>query len=225
MIEYNRPGRFALAATALLASVAASASPVPQSAQDIRPLLVGSAVPSVTLRNSQGKDIDLVAEIRAQPTVLIFYRGGWCPYCNTHLGELQQLHPRLERLGYQILAISPDRPEKLTPCAAKNRLSYRLLSDSRMEAARAFGVAFRLDDQTVTKYRDHHGIDIEADSGQTHHQLPVPSAFVVGADGRIRFVHADPDYKARVDAELLYTAARAAVEQQRSAKPVGDVQR
>lgn len=68
-----------LAGAALVCAIAASASTadVPASAEDVRPLLVGSAVPDVRLPAADGGEVDLLASARAKPTILIFYRGGW----------------------------------------------------------------------------------------------------------------------------------------------------
>jgi len=125
------------------------------------------------------------------------------------LGQLQGIVPELKKLGYRIVAVSPDRPEKLAASSEKNRSDYLLLSDSRMEAAKAFGLAHQLDDATVEKFKDY-GIDLEADSGQKHHQLPVPAVFVVGNSGRIEFHYVHPDYQVRVDPDVLLAAARSA---------------
>lgn len=68
-----------LAGAALVCATASSApaAEVPASAEDIRPLLVGSAVPDVVLPAAGGGEVDLAAEAKAKPTILIFYRGGW----------------------------------------------------------------------------------------------------------------------------------------------------
>lgn len=68
-----------LAGAALVCATASSApaADVPASAEDIRPLLVGSAVPGVSLPAAGGGEVDLLAEAKAKPTILIFYRGGW----------------------------------------------------------------------------------------------------------------------------------------------------
>ncbi len=50
---------------------------VPTSANEICPLLIGSKVPELTLKTVAGKSFDLNTAIKAKPTVLIFYRGGW----------------------------------------------------------------------------------------------------------------------------------------------------
>lgn len=189
---------------------ASGAGPGTDSAQDIRPLLIGSSVPDLTLQAADGNRYDLNAAIGRKPTVVIFYRGGWCPYCNMQLGQLQTLEPELLKLGYQILAISPDRPENLVESVEQHTLSYTLLSDHAMKAARAFGIAFRVDDGTIETYKGYN-IDLEAASGEKHHLLPVPAVFILGTDGAIRFTYANPDYKVRLAPEVVLAAAKAAL--------------
>ena len=165
-------------------------------------------LPRLVLRTPEGKRFRVRRDTGKGPLLLIFYRGGWCPYCNRHLADLQRVEKKFVSMGVQILAISPDRPEKLRHTADKHKVGYRLLSDSEMGAARKLGLAFRLDDATVAKYRGSYKIDIEADSGYKHHQLPVPAAILVDRRGIVRFVHADPDYKARIDTKTLLDVAR-----------------
>ena len=188
------------------------ANEVPASAKNISPLLIGASVPEVTLRTADGEAFELSAAVSRKPAVLIFYRGGWCPYCNLHLGQLQEAEDDLVKLGYQILAVSPDRPARLAESVEKGNLTYTLLSDSAMDAAKAFGIAFRVADITVEKYKGY-GIDLEDASGQEHHLLPVPAVFIVGTDGRIKFVYANPDYKTRLAPDVLLQAAESALEQ------------
>ena len=183
----------------------------PTSAQDIKPLLIGASVPDVTLQTAERKSFDLKEAVAKKPTILIFYRGGWCPYCNRHLGQLQTAEAGLLDLGYQILAISPDRPAKLRESEDKEKLTYTLLSDASMAAAKAFGIAFRVDDATVERYKGY-GIDLEAASGEKHHLLPVPAVFIVGTDGLISFAYVNPDYKVRLAPEVLSAAAKSALD-------------
>lgn len=206
---------FALLGVLAVSSMTVRADDIPVSAQDVRPLLIGSAVPDVTLKAADGSDFSLGAAVVRKPSVLIFYRGGWCPYRNLHLGQLQAAEPELLKLGYQILAISPDRPEKVSEGAEK--VNYTLLSDSAMAASKAFGIAFRVDDATVERYKGF-GIDLETASGDRHHLLPVPAVFITGTYGRIHFVYVIPDYKIRLAPEVLLAAARASMAKE-EAKP------
>lgn len=125
------------------------------------------------------------------------------------MGALGTVEPKLLELGYQVLAVSPDRPAKLHETHEKFAFGYRLLSDSRMQAASAFGIAFTVDDATLLKYKGY-GIDLEEASGESHHVLPVPSVFIAGTDGIIRFVYTNPDYRERLAPDEVIKAAEEA---------------
>ncbi len=84
-----------------------------------------------------------------------------------------------------------------------------LLSDSTMAGAIAFGIAFKVADKTYNAYKDRFKLDLEERSGQKHHLLPVPSVFLVGTDGKIKFEYVNPDYKVRLEPEILLAAAKA----------------
>lgn len=170
----------------------------------------GDSLPKIVLTDARGNRFDLNKAVSQKPTVLIVYRGGWCPYCNRHLAELRDIEPELKKLGFRILAVSPDRPEKLRETMEKQDLNYRLLSDSSMAAAKALGLAFRVPDETFLKYKNSYDIDLEDASGRTHHLLPVPAALVIDRKGVIRFAYVNPDYKSRVDPGKLLEAAKAA---------------
>jgi peroxiredoxin len=120
---------------------------------------------------------------------------------------LKDIENDLIALGYRILAISADRPEELSKSMDKHHMTYTLLSDSSMVAASAFGIAYRVDDFTVKKYRLF-GMNLESASGSKHHQLPVPSVFIAGWDGVIRFEYINPNYKVRLDGSILLEAAK-----------------
>lgn len=185
-----------------------SSRPIAPSANEICPLLVNSSIPSLTLKKPDGTSFDLNAALKAKPTILIFYRGGWCPYCNLQLGQLQKIEPQLLQMGYQLVAISPDRPEKLSQSLEKHKLTYELVSDSTLTAARAFGLAFQVDEKTIQMYKGF-GMDLEDASGQKHHALPVPAVFVVNTAGIIQFEYLNPNYKVRMNPEVLLAAAKA----------------
>lgn len=192
---------------ATLMTIGVAGQQVPDDAREVRPLAVGDRAPGFEAREPDGSDYRFNPSSLSRPTLLIFYRGGWCPYCNQHLAELRHAVPRLKDAGYEVLFLSADRPEVLRSSLDEPEIPYRLLSDAAMRVARAFGVAFRVDDVTAERYREM-GIDLEEASGYDHQQLPVPSVFLVDADGFIRFHHVNPDYKERLSASDLLRAAR-----------------
>ncbi len=192
-------------------SLAAAASkPVPDSPEGTKPISVGEQLPALTLKGLDAKPVDLNALVAKKPTILIFYRGSWCPYCNTHLGELQTVEAELQKLGYQVVAVSPDLPNNLETSVEKNELTYTLLSDSEVKAAQALGLAFRVDDSTYKLYMNY-DINLEEASGEKHHILPIPAAIVLDTNGKVRFIFSSPDYKVRVDKDVLLKEAKAAL--------------
>lgn len=188
------------------------------SAEQVRPLLLGSTLPDVSLQSVDGKPVSLKEQVNGKPAILVFYRGGWCPYCNLQLSELRLITKDAEALGYQMIAISPDRPEELSRTLTRDKLDYTLLSDARADALRAFGIGFRVDDATIEKYRGY-GIDLEKASGENHHALPVPSVFIVDANGILQFSYSHPDYKVRVPGSVVMAAAKAIAERKQYLKP------
>ena len=116
---------------------------VPAEVTDISPLLIGEKVPKTKVRSAKGKKVSLYKLLREKPIVLIFYRGGWCPFCNIHLAEMQGIENAVRDLGYQLVAISPDSKEKLSESVKKNALGYNLYSDSKLKLSQAFGIAYQ----------------------------------------------------------------------------------
>jgi len=60
-----------------LASVPAAAAEVYDSATEVRPLLIGSEVPSVSVLALDGSAVNLRDVIGKKKAVVVFYRGGW----------------------------------------------------------------------------------------------------------------------------------------------------
>ena len=116
---------------------------VPLKPEDISPLLIGESIPVLKLPKASGESFDLNRSVSETPTILVFYRGGWCPYCSKQLGGLQEIEKDLIKLGYQIIAISTDSPDNLGNTIDKQKLSYTLLSDADLNAAKRFGIAFK----------------------------------------------------------------------------------
>lgn len=117
---------------------------LPSSASDIRPLMIGSDIPEVMLQDVNGESVMLQELHRDKPVMIIFYRGGWCPFCNRHLAELSTMEEAVHELGMEIIAISPDSPEQLNEGLDGHEPSYTLLSDEDRTAARHFGIAFQV---------------------------------------------------------------------------------
>ena len=112
------------------------------------------------------------------------------------LVQLQEIEPQFKEMGYQLIAISPDKPEELEKTIKKKKISFTLLSDSKMEAAKGFNIAFREDAKIYARI-------LEKASGEKHHMLPVPSVFIIGPDKKVKLTLTYPASTGRNFDEIL----------------------
>jgi len=197
-----------LISTSALSIAADQREDIHASADQVQALMPGMKAPVVTLKDVNGQPFLFQPDKFDKPLVLTFFRGGWCPYCNLHLSELRVAEQRLGEMGFNIWFISIDKPELLLESLNDPDIGYTIYSDSSLEATRAFGLAFQLDDELVEKYLTYN-IDLEKASGETHHVLPAPATYIIGTDGIINFAYINPDYKVRLHPDVLLAAAKA----------------
>lgn len=178
---------------------------VPQQPTEVNPIEVGSHIPNARLNAADGSTVFLHDLVGQQPTVLVFYRGSWCPYCTRHLAALGEVEGALLEQGYQIIAISPDKASFVRRHQTNADFNYTLYSDTRLRAASLFGLTFKLDEPTLEQLASYQ-IDIEAASGRSHHLLPVPAVYIVDSQGKITFRYYNPDYSQRLHPEAILRA-------------------
>jgi peroxiredoxin len=184
--------------------------PIAESAEKVTPLLNGQFVPDVILQTAFGKDINLKTLIESKPSLVIFYRGGWCPYCNRQMKGLLEVEQRIIDLGYQIIAISPDTPERLQAQKTGADFDVVRLSDNGLKAIRAFGLGYYLDDNTANTYRDKLGANLVTVEGESKVVLPVPAAYIFDTSGLVQFQYVNPTFRGRGAPKLLFYAAQIA---------------
>lgn len=202
--------RFLLATTLLLSSLTTLAQPIAQDEYSISPLLNGEQIPAITLQDLNGKEVELTKLTEQKPTIFFFYRGGWCPFCNNQMGQLKAIEPKLIEMGFQLVGISPDTPAQLKASAAKNELKYLLLSDEKMLASQAFGIAFYTSKQVTESYTYRLKLDNPlwtTPEGDKRLVLPVPAIYIADKKGLIHFQYLNPNYKVRPAPKLILTAA------------------
>ena len=192
--------------------IAATATNIAESAEQVSPLLPGLAVPNIELKDQYGKTVSLAERFKEKTTVLIVYRGGWCPYCSKQLANVQKIEKELADLGAQIIAVSPDSPEKLAESKITSP-NYQLLSDDSLLLAQKLGLAFYLDDKKAKIYRNKLGVNFVSLEGEVKVALPVPAVFVIDTNGLVNFQYANPNYKVRLTEDLLLAAVKSVSEQ------------
>ena len=175
----------------LTLSTLASAQ-IADKAENISPLLIGEKIPNIVLHDVYGKEVQ-TKNILSQKTVLVVYRGGWCPYCKAQLADMQDIEKEIIELGYQVVAISPDAPIFLKQTLVDKELKYHLYSDSEGKFSQAIGVAFKREKPKLEKYSE----------GKNPGFLPVPTVYVLNKNQEIEFMYINPNYGTRLKGDAL----------------------
>ncbi|MBX9927227.1 MAG: AhpC/TSA family protein [Hyphomicrobiaceae bacterium] len=167
----------------------------------------GDRFPALVLTDQSGRAVDLGRLADAQPLIVTFYRGGWCPYCNLELRAYQKALPDIDALGAKLIAVSPETPDNTLSTAEKNDLSFPVLSDNKGLLADALGIRFELSPAIHALYQKF-GHDLAARNGDDNWALPMPATFVVAKGGVIAHADVDPDYRKRLDPAVTIDVLR-----------------
>lgn len=181
-----------------------------------RSLKAGDRPPDFTLPNAVGKEVRLGAVTARGSAIVSFYRGGWCPYCSLQLRAYQQVLPQFRELGAELLAISPETPDKSQATLLKNFLQYEVLSDVGNGVARRFGLVYALGEELQQAYR-RLGVVLPEYNGDDSWEIPLPGTFVIDRTMTVRLAFVDLDYTKRLEPEaILQTLAAIRAEERAS---------
>ena len=160
---------------------------------------LGDKAPDFTLKDQNGKEVNLYQLLKKGPVVLSWYRGGWCPYCNMELKGLADKAVDITQLGATLIALSPELPDKSLTTIEKNHLPFMVLSDTDNDVARTYDLVFKLDTETATRYES--GFGLSQYNGNDKAELPIPATYIIDQDGIVRYSFVNPDYKKRANPE------------------------
>jgi peroxiredoxin len=161
-------------------------------------LNVGDRFPDAGLVDANGVTVALEQLLKKGPAVINFYRGGWCPYCNLELKAYQDHLDTIRSLGAELIAVSPETPDRAEATAAKNEISYPVLTDPQNGLAEALGIVFDLP-PALEKLYETFGNNLPEAHGENGWRLPIPATYVVASNGTIIFAHVARDYRTRAE--------------------------
>ena len=168
-------------------------------------LKVGEYAPDLVVKDTDNKVFNFSTQ--KKDTIVIFFRGSWCPYCITQLKKVQEeIVPKINKKS-QIVAISVDQLKIAKKMKNKLNLSYTVLSDPKAKSLKAFKIINQLSQDLVTKYKNSYQIDVEGDSGETHHMVAHPAVFII-KQGKITFADVQKNYKQRTENKLILNALK-----------------
>ncbi|BDS06192.1 peroxiredoxin [Oceaniferula spumae] len=166
---------------------------------------VGDQAPDFTLKNATGKSVTLSEELKKGPVVLTWYRGGWCPYCNIAMAAMQKELPEIQKTGASLIALTPELPDKTLTTKEKNGLKFEVLTDLNHQAARKYGLLFKLTPEVEKLYGKF--FDLEKYNGKEAgtDTLPLTATYIIGQDGKILWAFLHHDYHMRAEPKEITT--------------------
>jgi peroxiredoxin len=164
----------------------------------------GDRMPDGELLDVAGQPTTLAGTLGASPAVIVFYRGGWCPYCNIALRTYQaQLVPALAERGIPLIAISPQTPDGSLSTKETKELTFTVLSDPGNQVAGRLGILTAPTDSARAAQLQL-GLDLTRVNADGTTALPMPTVVVADAAGVIRWIDVHRDYTTRTEpAQIL----------------------
>lgn len=162
---------------------------------------VGEYAPEFDLPNAIGGHTSLYDSLQKGPVVLVWYRGGWCPYCNLQLQHIQTKLAEIHEAGGQVIAISPELPDMTMTTKERHMLEFQVLSDIDNKVADKYKLAYTVPDYVV----DHYDLSVKLNdhNGNDSNRLPLAVTYVINRDGKVEYAFLDADYKNRATPEEI----------------------
>jgi len=155
---------------------------------------VGTVLPDAELLDVHGAVTTLSVAVGGGTSVLVFYRGAWCPYCNIALSAYQaQLLPELTDRGIRLVAISSQKPDGSLTMQQKHGLAFTLVSDPGNTIASRLGILTRPSEEARAAQLKL-GLDLTSVNPDGTDTLPMPATVILDADRTMRWIDVHPDY-------------------------------
>jgi len=166
----------------------------------------GTILPDAELLDVHGAATTLYAAAGDGTSVLVFYRGAWCPYCNIALSAYQdQLLPQLTERGIQLVAVSPQKPDGSLAMQQKHRLAFTVVSDPGNIIAGRLGILTRPSEEARATQLQL-GLDLTSVNADGTVTLPMPATVILDATRTVRWIDVHPDYSTRTEPRQVISA-------------------
>lgn len=158
---------------------------------------VGDTAPNFTLNNALEQPVELQEYLKKGKVVLTWYRGGWCPFCNLTLRQLQKELPDFKANNATLIALTPEVPDNSLSTKEKHQLDFEVLSDLGNKIAKEYGIVYKLTADVAKSYNSSFGLN--AYNGDDSNELPLAATYVINEDGTIAYAFLDAEYRNRAE--------------------------
>lgn len=158
-------------------------------------LVIGARLPTFDVADLDGSPVSSDA-FAGKPTVLVFYRGNWCPFCMAQVKQLAAHYRELEALGVQVILISPQPYAKNAQLAAKFDVNMQFMVDEGNVAAR------------ILELDQRHGLPMGMQMMGYDSETVLPTVIITDANGKVVWLHETDSYRIRPEPETYLEVLR-----------------
>ncbi len=149
----------------------------------------GQPLPDFRAQDEQGDPVRST-ELHGSPTVILFVRGNWCPFCSKQVKNLTGYYKDIVDLGAKLILITPKPLETTRRVAEFFEVEFDFWLDDSLSVTKQLGLL--------------QSSGVPGDYGKEYGRDTVwPTALVVDAAGIIRYTELSKHISDRPDPELL----------------------
>lgn len=154
---------------------------------------MNNQAPQFQLKDTNGNQVSLTS-LKGKWIVIDFYRGNWCPMCNTQIATLAKDYPKFQKLNAEIIAISTDTPEGAQKTKEKSQAPFPILIDEDNEIIQLYKV-----DTKKRELKDMPALM----HGKKAGTYAMPAVFIIDTEGIIRYSYIGKSFTDRPTNEGL----------------------
>lgn len=154
-----------------------------------KPLVRGQPIPDFTATDERGNPVR-ATDLAGSPTVMLFVRGSWCPFCTAQVEELTRFYKDIVDLGGKIILVTPKPLETTRRVAEFFEVEFEFWLDESLAVAKQLDLL--------------HATGVPEDYlGEYGRDTVWPTALVIDAAGIVRFIELSKRIVDRPDPRVL----------------------
>ncbi|MCP5092214.1 MAG: redoxin domain-containing protein [Gammaproteobacteria bacterium] len=157
----------------------------------------GSRLPEFAALDENGDLVQSTA-LHGSPTVILFVRGNWCPFCSSQVKNLTAHYKNITGLGARLVLLTPKPLETTRRVAEFFEVEFEFWLDDSLQVTEQLGLLQKS------------GVPISHDREYGRDTI-WPTALVIDATGIIRYAELSKHISDRPDPELLLRELRKAL--------------
>ncbi|PVZ70482.1 peroxiredoxin family protein [Pelagibaculum spongiae] len=151
---------------------------------------VGETLPWFELTDADGNKVTSL-QLANKPSLMIFYRGNWCPLCMAQIKEVAKAYQQLESMGIRVAMISSQPANHTKVLSEKFKVDFDWLIDNNNQAAQTLGLVDEGGTPAVFLLQGH-----RADTA-------MPTVVMTDATGKVIFADLTDNYRVRPEPETF----------------------